>query len=367
MSLPSMPADVGSDTSAVRLEMPAVALQIPVAAKAVTVAPRQRIAFLDAAKGIGILLVVMGHCLGGLHDAGMIADRSVAWLGFYVIYTFHMPLFFFLSGSLVHARIVSQPVRFLRSSLTRIVYPYFLWGTIQSLVLLVASGVINHPVRVGVGPLLLRILWEPPGQFWFLYVLFLAHMVALIMLPLGGRSLLALAFAVIYAAAAISPAFSHLISSYVSGGSLLAYIVGVCFGEMVAGWRGRIERPQVWILLGFVLFLAAAWTGWREQADAYSYVTLPAACAGCIVALLLAHTKLLCCSRWLIHLGQRSMPIYVLHVLFVAGTRIVLQKNLHISDVAVVLPVIFVTGVVGPLLLDQITRMLHIQPALGLA
>lgn len=47
---------------------------------------RERLAFIDAAKGIGISLVVLGHTPG---VPGIVAV---------LIYSFHMPLFFFLAG-----------------------------------------------------------------------------------------------------------------------------------------------------------------------------------------------------------------------------------------------------------------------------
>ncbi len=48
----------------------------------------KRIEYIDIARGIGILLVVLGH-----NDFGYISP-----FGYQVIYSFHMPLFFFLSG-----------------------------------------------------------------------------------------------------------------------------------------------------------------------------------------------------------------------------------------------------------------------------
>lgn len=55
---------------------------------------RQRIQWIDAAKGIGILLVLLGHAPRDI----MRADYT--WIDFcyYFIYTFHMHFFFFLSG-----------------------------------------------------------------------------------------------------------------------------------------------------------------------------------------------------------------------------------------------------------------------------
>lgn len=48
---------------------------------------------LDVAKGIGIILVVMGHAMSPV----MAGDR-VMEAAYRVLYVFHMPLFFMLSG-----------------------------------------------------------------------------------------------------------------------------------------------------------------------------------------------------------------------------------------------------------------------------
>ena len=47
-----------------------------------------RIEWIDIAKGFGILLVILGHTIA--YDCSHIVYNS--------IYSFHMPLFFFLSG-----------------------------------------------------------------------------------------------------------------------------------------------------------------------------------------------------------------------------------------------------------------------------
>lgn len=47
----------------------------------------QRINWIDSAKGIGILLVVLGHSTGNIEDP---LNKAIL--------SFHMPLFFFLSG-----------------------------------------------------------------------------------------------------------------------------------------------------------------------------------------------------------------------------------------------------------------------------
>lgn len=79
-------------------------------------APR-RIAWLDAARGIGILLVIVGHALA----RGFVFD---------VIYAFHMPLFFFLSGvvspSALNIPLAAQARRLARSLLA----PFAFFGLV---------------------------------------------------------------------------------------------------------------------------------------------------------------------------------------------------------------------------------------------
>jgi len=53
-----------------------------------TSVPKKRIAYIDIARGLGILLVVAGH-----NDLALVSPYLHRW-----IYSFHMPLFFFLSG-----------------------------------------------------------------------------------------------------------------------------------------------------------------------------------------------------------------------------------------------------------------------------
>ena len=50
---------------------------------------------LDIAKDIGIMLVVLGHTLQGFYTD---FDNNLA---FRLIYSFHMPLFFFISGAVL--------------------------------------------------------------------------------------------------------------------------------------------------------------------------------------------------------------------------------------------------------------------------
>ena len=61
--------------------------------------------WLDLTKGIAILLVVIGHVFRGYTAAGLFPEYQTAFAYIdYTIYSFHMPLFFLLSGYLYRQR-----------------------------------------------------------------------------------------------------------------------------------------------------------------------------------------------------------------------------------------------------------------------
>ena len=65
---------------------------------------QERNAWVDYAKAIGIILVVYGHVARGVFNAGLPMDEDNYLLIDSIIYSFHMPLFFFLSGLYFNTR-----------------------------------------------------------------------------------------------------------------------------------------------------------------------------------------------------------------------------------------------------------------------
>ena len=73
----------------------------------------KRITWVDMAKGYGIIAVFIGHLVQG----GMLGN---------FVYSFHLPLFFFLSGYLFHANV--DFLTFLKKKARSILVPYFSLG-----------------------------------------------------------------------------------------------------------------------------------------------------------------------------------------------------------------------------------------------
>jgi hypothetical protein len=108
-------------------------------------ASASRADWVDAAKGIGIVLVVIGHAIDGLMAAHLV-DPLGGWpAAYFAIYTFHMPLFFLLAGLFVTPRLAADAGAFVRSAWIRIAWPYLLWSLVQLAVIDAFGAFVNTP------------------------------------------------------------------------------------------------------------------------------------------------------------------------------------------------------------------------------
>src|SRR5690606_30506079 len=130
--------------------------------------------WVDHAKALGIVLVVYGHVMRGLHSAGIAMPETLFRLADSIVYSFHMPLFFFLAGLFFYQSIAAKDARgLLYSKLDTIVYPYVLWSLLQGLIEATLADYTNGAVTYGE---VFALLWAPRAQFWFLYALLLCFL-----------------------------------------------------------------------------------------------------------------------------------------------------------------------------------------------
>jgi fucose 4-O-acetylase-like acetyltransferase len=95
----------------------------------------QRTDWVDYAKGIGIILVVYAHLLSSGYHGGLAINTHFFLLSDSIIYSFHMPLFFFLSGLFARQSYMKRGVKtFFLSKIKILGYPYLIWSCIQATV-----------------------------------------------------------------------------------------------------------------------------------------------------------------------------------------------------------------------------------------
>jgi fucose 4-O-acetylase-like acetyltransferase len=323
----------------------------------------ERIAWLDAARGIGIILVVTFHAVGGMLQAGLLSRDGIFGDAFYIVYTFHMPLFFYLSGLLLKDRLQKSPKLLVTSSVKRLLYPYFLWGYIQVLVIFSLGKFVNTPISLGWLDLISP-LWSPPSQFWFLYVLFFLQLIAVVSLTLWNDFVL-LGMAVLFRIAVSIFVFPDVLASI--GLFDIFFVAGVFTGPRMKNWANAIRFPGMVSILLFALTIFLAAENLRSGVWYWSAYTLPAGILGTLAVLTLSAVPQVGSNPLLGLLGRRALTIFLAHVLCVAGTRIVLVKLLHIEAIAIVLPLAVLAGLIVPVLFYNLCAKWKLRGIFGLS
>lgn len=321
----------------------------------------KRVPWLDVARGIGIALVVLGHSLGGLMAGGYAAFDGPFGAVFVGVYSFHMPLFFALSAMFLPDRLERGYRRIAASALVRIAYPYVVWGTLQFLIITALGKVVNTPVAFSWWSLI-ALAWNPPSQFWFLYALLLFQFAAILFHRFADlRVMLAVAIAARFLPEVID--LPKIIDM-----SLRYWIYYAAAANVAALLRNRhsFDRLSAPLLAAAALvWLGAVYFEFRLGGD-QSLADIPAAVLGTLIALKLALMARGGLRDALVWLGLRSMPIFVLHVLVVAGVRIGLTRVLHVQTPLLILAVAVLAGLLLPGMAFDATKRLGIAGRLAL-
>ncbi len=101
----------------------------------------KRIEWLDIARGIGILLVVLGHALTTV----IREDSSICMEIYNQIYFFHLPLLFYVSGlafSLSYEKYLNMPFKdYLVNKFKRLMVPYLLYSLVVYVIFYAANSI----------------------------------------------------------------------------------------------------------------------------------------------------------------------------------------------------------------------------------
>ncbi len=201
---------------------------------------------LSIAKGIGILLVLYGHVI----QRHMVVSGEDFFLNpvFKFIYTFHMPLFFFLSGYLMAGSLSRKGAgEVFVSRVKSLLIPFLCWSFLGICTTIGLEVIDHHPVdgsailMVFLGQLLI----DP--AVWFLWVLFIIAVLALVSVKLAEKLGLA-AYVVVGTIVLIYPLHQN--------GS--AYFIQWFYFFFLAGfavYRGQCHIPRGSLVLFFCLLL----------------------------------------------------------------------------------------------------------------
>ena len=317
-----------------------------IAARSAPAAPA-RIDWVDYAKGICIVMVVMMHSVLGVE----IAAGQTGFMHLVVMFAkpFRMPDFFLISGLFLSVVIDRDWRTYLDRKVVHFAYFYVLWVTIQFAVKAPMFAAAHGWDYVAAQYALAFI--EPFGTLWFIYLLpvfFVVTKATRRMPPL-----------LIWGVAALLE-MAHVATGWTVIDEFCARFVyfysGYLFAQYVFALSDRARaRPALalaglalWALVNGSLVVKSGFSEWPLISLALG---LAGACAIIIIGTLLARAHWLTFLRFF---GEHSIVIYLAFFLPMATTRTLLLKTGLIHDIGTISLVVTVVGVAGALALWRI-------------
>jgi uncharacterized membrane protein YcfT len=313
-------------------------------------AARERIAWVDYAKGFCIVFVVMMHSTLGVGNAA----GSEGWMHYVVAFAqpFRMPDFFLISG-LFLAQVIDRDWRtYLDRKVVHFVYFYLLWTAIQFA--LKAPGLMAANGLSGVAWLYLETFWEPFGTLWFIYLLPIFFVITKLA---HGWRIPVLAIWLIAAALEIAPIHTGWTIVDEFAGRFVYFYTGYILAQRIFDFATRAQaQPETalaglmaWGLLNGVL----VFNGYAQLPFVSLALGLAGAAAVVAVSALLAQIRL--CDP-LRYCGEHSIVIYLAFFLGMAASRSVLLKHGWISDIGTISAIVTLCGIFGALILYWAVR-----------
>jgi uncharacterized membrane protein YcfT len=307
--------------------------------------PPARVDWVDYAKGICIVMVVMMHSVLGVE----LAAGKTGFMHVLVAFAkpFRMPDFFLISGLFLSLVIDRDWRTYLDRKVVHFAYFYVVWVTIQFAFKAPAFAAETSWSHVGL--LYLESFIEPFGTLWFIYLLPIFFVVTKLTRRIPP--------AAIWIAAALLEQ-SHVTTGWTAIDEFCARFVyfysGYLFADYVFALSNRAKMHPAGALAGLAVWAVAngglVAAGVSEWPVISLVLGLSGACAIVTIGALLARAQRL---NFLRFCGEHSIVIYLAFFLPMATTRTLLLRTDIIADIGTMSLIVTIAGVIGALLIWQ--------------
>jgi uncharacterized membrane protein YcfT len=306
-------------------------------------APATRLDWVDYAKGICIVMVVMMHSVLGVELAAGESGFMHPLVAF--AKPFRMPDFFLISGLFLSAVIDRDWRTYLDRKVVHFAYFYVLWVTIQFG--FKAPSFAAESGWAHVGFLYLESFIEPFGTLWFIYLL----PVFFVVTKLTHKT----APLAIWSGAALLE-MTHVATGWTVIDEFCSRFVyfysGYWFASSVFALSDRIRARLALALVGLATWALINGSLVRFGFSEWPLISLVLGLLG--ASAIVGAGTLLARARWLAFLrfcGEHSIVIYLAFFLPMATTRTLLLRTGLIHDIGTISLVVTIAGVVGALAL----------------
>lgn len=314
-----------------------------------------RIGWVDAAKAIGIILIVFGHANRSVsRTEGLDWSTALRFVDT-ALYAFHVPLFFVLAG--IAAGLARSGTRnVIASVVVGIVVPYLIWSAIWIVAKASLPGeMVNRPLAYDE---IAQILWAPVDHFWFLFYLAFIRIFWLgieVTLSEAGHRMVLLCLIV------LSVALRMLGTDWVTPAHALENATFFGVGLLFIASRNTDIQALHHLPLAIASTVMFAGAFWLNHVAGWSGLTLVTSLLGvCAVLFFLLECEkrmTVQTSRRLEFIGQASLVIFLVHGFAIGAARALLN---HVNWLTPETLIVFGTlaGVVVPLIGYAVVRNL---------
>ena len=269
--------------------------------------------YLDTAKGIAILFVTFFHTTRGFLSADILPESSILSYFDTTAYGFHVQIFFLLSGYFYSTQ--ERTLSFLGKRVSELYHPYIVWSFISYVLISQNVESVNHPMDFAD---LLGIPVWPIQHYWFL----LSLIVSLALIHVIGKHQ-----RLLVAVALTSLGFAETFPSWIG---LTAYF----FPFAAAGSLVRRNHLDKYVrtslsfgMLCMSLFMLGTYIVFHQNHEIRTASHFILSFLGCysVIYLSKAINFYPICNA-LQMLGRNSLSIYLMHIIFGSGARIILYR-----------------------------------------
>ena len=281
----------------------------------------ERNTLVDKLKGYACFLVLFGHVIMGMRNAGVNMPEFFFGLEKF-IWSFHVSLFLFLSG--VVYRITGEwkskktKSAFIIHKLINLGVPYIVFSVVYILINSL-SGQANTQSSMQD---ILNIWKMPVAQYWFLYALFFLFCIwtilSLILKNWQTTLIVALSGYIVPALGGSFGSFDVVVYS------ALAFGLGTCITDITRFAKTSVRNKLMVIIAHILTGVIVIRVGWIEQPFVKEIMMLMGIYSSILFISLLENIKPV--AAFWDFMNKYSFQTYLLHTIFTAGIRIVLLR-----------------------------------------
>ena len=312
---------------------------------------------VETLRGLAVILVVFGHMIGITNTGGMrVSDDSIYRYLYYSLEYVRLPLFTVISGW-VYA---NKPVinldksKFIKGKFRRLIIPMLVVGAMLFLFRMAIPGTNTTP-DISQLP---RNLIFPYDVYWYLFSLFLIFLVISVLDNTsffqkidGWLVTLVCAFVFLYVSRNLMEGVPNYFSFKGAGYLFPFFLLGIG----IYRYKDVLLNDKLTFLI-LVVFAASVviqqmvWFGYFPKQEKHSLLGMTVGISG---VLLLFKLKLT--NNLLMWIGGYAYGIFLFHVFFTGGSRIVLSK-LGLDNQAVMLVLGVIIAIFASILVENIIK-----------